>query len=70
MRVKIGDTIYNPNNQPVMIYLSDHDKANIKNMHDDATVIGCFPENTPHKEMEEHIDQFNRQVRVSGGTGK
>lgn len=32
MLVKIGETIYDPENQPIMLILTKEDKKNIKNM--------------------------------------
>ena len=32
MQVKIGNTTYDSNDQPIMIILSDQDKINISNM--------------------------------------
>ncbi len=43
MKVKIGNLIYDGEDQPVMVILSDNDKINISNMHPDATRYACFP---------------------------
>lgn len=43
MRVKIGDKWFEPTiGQPVMIELTQQDKANIDNMHPDATRYAIF----------------------------
>jgi len=47
MKVKIGDTIYDSNSEPIMIILSDEDIQNIKNMSDKAHKYCSYPKN-PH----------------------
>ena len=42
MKVKIGDKIYDSNDEPIMIILEDVDKYNIKNM-GDAKKYCSFP---------------------------
>lgn len=44
MKVKVGDTVYDSAVQPVMVILSDADKANIKHMPADATKYAAFPD--------------------------
>jgi len=44
MRVKIGDTIYDSNQQPIMIIMDDTDKQNISKMADDATKYCSYPD--------------------------
>lgn len=44
MKVKIGNTIYDPEQQPVMVLLTPKDKANIANMPPKATRYACFHE--------------------------
>lgn len=44
MKVKIGDRIYDSNDEPIMLILSDIDKENIKNMHSDATKYCTYPD--------------------------
>jgi len=45
MKVKIKDKIYDSNNEPIMIILSDEDKQNISNMLLECTKYCSFPEN-------------------------
>lgn len=43
MKVKVGDTVYSGNDQPIMVILTDKDKENIRNMEDTATKYCSFP---------------------------
>ena len=43
MKVKIGNTIYNSENQPIMIIINDFDKRNINNMLPHCTKYCSFP---------------------------
>lgn len=45
MKVKIGDTIYDSNIEPIMLILDVDDKNNISNM-GEQTKYCSFPENT------------------------
>lgn len=44
MRVKIGDTIYDSEKEPLMVILSNADKKNIGNMVSEASRYACFPD--------------------------
>lgn len=44
MKVKVGDTIYDGEEEPVMVILTEQDKKNIANMHDDAMRYCSYPE--------------------------
>lgn len=44
MKVKIGETIYDSETEPVMVILSDFDKKNISHMAVDATKYASFPD--------------------------
>ena len=44
MKVKIGETIYDSETEPVMVILSDFDKNNISHMATDATKYASFPD--------------------------
>ena len=44
MKVKIGDKIYDSNEEPILIFLSDEDKKNIENMNTTATKYCSFPD--------------------------
>jgi hypothetical protein len=44
MKVKIGEKVYDANEVPILIVLSEDDKENIKNMSPDATKYCCFPD--------------------------
>lgn len=44
MKVKIGNTIYDAKDQPVMVIFSDLDKKNIANMLPECTKYACWPD--------------------------
>ena len=44
MKVKIADKIYDSENEPIMIILSDADKKNISNMCPECTKYLSYPE--------------------------
>lgn len=44
MKVKVGNTIYDSNEQPIMVILTDADKRNITNMSPEATKYCEFPD--------------------------
>lgn len=44
MKVKIGNNIFNSEDQPIMVILSEEDKNNIKNMANDATKYCSYPD--------------------------
>jgi hypothetical protein len=43
MKVKVGNKIYDCENEPVMVILSEQDKINIANMLPDATQYCVYP---------------------------
>ena len=53
MKVKIGDTTYDSNNQPIMLILSDRDKENIRKMDPEAMKYAEFPKGYTKEEAEE-----------------
>ena len=55
MKVKIGDKIYDPEDQPIMFILTDKDKENIRNMLPDNCKYCCYP-NSGY--TEEEIEEF------------
>lgn len=57
MRVKIGNKIYDAEDQPIMIIMSQSDKDNIKNMHTDKFKYITFPDGTDIAEIRKFIDE-------------
>jgi hypothetical protein len=55
MKVKIGNIIYDANQEPIMIILDGQDKRNIQNMHPDATKYCAFPDSTSLKLIKEFM---------------
>ena len=45
MKVKIGNTLYDSKDQPIMVILSEQDKENIKNMMSEMHKYCCYPDN-------------------------
>jgi len=56
MKVKVGDEIYDGENQPVMVILSDADKENIKNMLPVCTKYCSFPEDASSEIVEKWME--------------
>lgn len=51
MKVKVGDKVYDSENEPVMVILSDRDKVNIASMADTYSKYACFPSDFPDEEV-------------------
>jgi hypothetical protein len=43
MKIKVGDTVYDGENEPIMVILTEKDKQNIANMLPEATRYCQFP---------------------------
>ena len=56
MKVKIGDKIFDPNDQPIMVILTDDDKSNISNMAPKATKYCAFPDSYSEEEIVEFMN--------------
>ena len=57
MKVKVGNKIYDPNKEPIMLILNDKDKENIKNMHPSATMFCSFPDGMDRHEIEKYMGE-------------
>lgn len=55
MKIKVGNNVYDANEQPIMVILEKTDKENIANMHPDCTKYCSFPENMSEKDVEEFM---------------
>ena len=62
MKVKVGNTIYDGEREPVMVILTDQDKKNIANMDLEATKYCVYPTEglTP-----EHILNWMRESPIA-----
>jgi hypothetical protein len=59
MKVKVGNTIYDGNIEPVMVILSNEDKENIANMTENAHCYCAFPDDEKWQENDyEKIKDF------------
>lgn len=52
MKVKVGNTVYDCEYQPIMVILSEKDKENIANMLPEATKYCAYPDNISPQEIE------------------
>lgn len=55
MKVKIGNKIYDPNEEPIMVILDPEDKSNIANMLPEATKYASFPDSSTEEEIKEFM---------------
>jgi len=55
MKVKVRDKIYDGENEPVMVILTDQDRENIKNMVPGATKYCMYPEKFKLEEIKEFM---------------
>ena len=55
MQVKIGNKIYDSNQEPILIILSQNDKENIKNMSPEATKYCSFPDSCNREIIKEFM---------------
>lgn len=60
MLVKIGDLIYDSNEEPIMLILDENDKRNISNMLPEATKYISFPDDEEYSEY--RIRKFMNDV--------
>ena len=59
MKVKIGNEIYEANDVPVMVILSEKDKENIANMLPEATKYCAYPEGTDRELIADWMEDEN-----------
>ncbi len=55
MKVKIGEKLYDSNEEPILIVLSEDDKDNIKNMSPEATKYCSFPDTYDLEKIKEFM---------------
>jgi hypothetical protein len=55
MKVKIGDQVFDSNEQPILLVLSDQDKENIANMDPEVHKFCSFPEDSDESEIREFM---------------
>ena len=56
MKVKIGNIIYDSNDQPIMLILDENDRENISQMEEKATKYCSFPDGSPEEEIKKFMD--------------
>lgn len=59
MKVKVGNNIYDSNDTPIMLILTDEDKENIRNMARMSTKFCSYPEEMGDKEIQEFMEVGN-----------
>ena len=52
MKVKVGDQVYDSNDQPILLILNDHEKSMISNMLPQCYKYCACPSGTPVAEIE------------------
>ena len=52
MKIKVGDRVYDANDEPVMVILSDKDKMNIRDMDPEATKYCGYPDGMAEAKVE------------------
>ena len=55
MKVKVGNKIYDAENEPIMVILNDNDKENIARMLPDATKYCGYPDDYDIEEVKKFI---------------
>lgn len=58
MKVKIGDMVYDSNDTPIMLVLDKQDKANINNMHEEASKFITYPSTMPVDKARKFADSY------------
>ena len=69
MKIKIGNKIYDSENEPIMLILSVKDKSNIANMHSKCTKYCCFPDSIDKDVIEKFMDTenaYDKIIRIFG----
>jgi len=56
MKVKIGEIIYNPELQPIMLILEKQDKVNICSMSKDAKKYCVYPDTMTVEEVKKFME--------------
>lgn len=56
MKIKIGDKIYDSNEEMIMLILDENDKENISNMSKEETKYCSYPENTEFEEVVQFME--------------
>lgn len=56
MKVKIGEKIYDSNQEPIMLILGDDDKYNIENMLEECSNYCSYPESMTEEDAEKFME--------------
>lgn len=64
MKVKIGDTVYDAEIEPIMLILTPQDKLNIRNMLPEATLFCSFPDNIDTQEIKKFMKIESTESRI------
>jgi len=57
MKVKVGNTIYDGEDLPVMVILTDQDKENIRNMLPECNKYCMYPDSIDPVEIQEWMEE-------------
>lgn len=56
MKVKVGNKVYDGNQEPVMVILTDEDKRNIANMLPECTKYAVCPDDNPQSDFDRWME--------------
>ena len=65
MRVKIKDTIYDADKEPIMLLLTAQDRLNIIGMHPDASYFCVYPNNMDQAEIDTFVEMKPATVETA-----
>jgi hypothetical protein len=63
VKVKVNDTIYDANEVPIMLILSDQDKFNISHMDPKANRYAAYPRDWSDKRASAWMDEGYESIR-------
>lgn len=65
MKVKIGEKIYDSNEEPIMLILGEDDKYNIEQMHEECSQYVGYPEHLSDEDLDSFMQGAPYSVAVS-----
>lgn len=63
MKVVIGNKIYDPDDRPIVLVLTDQDKANISNMTEDADCYIIYPDGMSDEDADKIMNKARAMVK-------
>ena len=62
MLIKIGDTIFDPAEQPISVYLTEADKQNVQALGSERHFITGYPSGTDADQIDRWVSDFKSHV--------